>query len=98
MIDPAFGLLGLAARARSIATGDVAMKQVRSKQAFLVIMSKDVGNNTKKKICDKCLFYQIPLVYMDETAMNTAIGTNNRKFIAITDEGFATKLHTCLKG
>ena len=92
------GILGLASRARKIAHGDVAMRELRSSHVRLMIMSEDTGANTRKKIIDKCTFYNVPLVYMDGETMNRSIGEQNRKFIAILDEGFAQKLHTCLKG
>ncbi|MEG0526405.1 MAG: ribosomal L7Ae/L30e/S12e/Gadd45 family protein [Longicatena sp.] len=92
------GLLGLAARARKITSGDTAFHQFRLHTVHLVIISEDVGNNTKKKLMDKCEFYHIQYVYMNGDVMNAAIGTGNRKFIAILDEGFAQKLHACLKG
>ena len=80
------GLLGLAAKARKLSFGDSGMKDIRAKKAKLVIMSADIGENSHKKLVDKCTYYHM------------AIGQRNRKFIVILDEGFAQKLHTCLKG
>ena len=92
------GLLGLAAKARKLSFGDSGMKDIRAKKAKLVIMSADIGENSHKKLVDKCTYYHVRYVYMDDDKMNTAIGQRNRKFIVILDEGFAQKLHTCLKG
>lgn len=96
--DQISGLLGLAARARRISTGDTAFQQLRSHKVYLMIMSDTIGDNSRKKLNDKCTFYHVPLVSMNEETMNRAIGTSNRKFVAILDEGFAQKLHACLKG
>lgn len=92
------GLLGLAARARKISSGDIAFKHLRSNEAKLLILADDIGNNSKKKLLNKCEYYHVPFVYMAADAMNRAIGSSNRKFIVILDEGFAQKLHACLKG
>lgn len=92
------GVLGLASRARKIVYGDSALKELRAHRVYLMIMSDDTGANTRKKIMDKCAYYKVALVYMDGDTMNQSIGTQNRKYIAVIDEGFAQKLHTCLKG
>lgn len=97
-MNNAIGVLGLAARARKIATGETVMKQLRSGKVKLVILANDMGENGKKKLLDKCSFYNVPYVYMEYNEMNQAIGNRNRKSVAILDEGFAQKLQTCLKG
>lgn len=97
-MNNAIGVLGLAARARKIATGETVMKQLCSGKVKLVILANDMGENGKKKLLDKCSFYNVPYVFMDCNEMNQAIGNRNRKSVAILDEGFAQKLQTCLKG
>ena len=47
-------LLGLAMRARKLATGESALKAVQSQQAHLVFIASDASDNTKKKYIDKC--------------------------------------------
>lgn len=94
----ASGLLGLAARSRLITTGETIYKQFRSNKIKLIILSAEIGDNSKKKLTDKCSFYHVPYVFMDDDEMNQAIGSRNKKSVAILDEGFAEKLHTCLKG
>lgn len=98
-MNKAIGLLGLACRARKISTGDSVMKSIQNNQAKLVIIAEDTGNNMKKKLIDKCTFYHIPYVFIESSiVLNQAIGDLNKKYIAVLDEGFAQKLHTCLKG
>lgn len=92
------GLLGLACRARQVASGETAMKKLCAKQAYLMILANDIGENGKQKILNKCHFYNVPYVFIDAQELNKAIGRENRKTIAILDEGFAQKLYTCLKG
>ncbi len=92
------GLLGLAVRARKIASGDSVLKSIQNKNAKLVLICEDTGNNTKKKIVDKCTYYKVPYEFIDSVVLNQAIGEYNKKAVAILDEGFAKKLQTCLKG
>lgn len=92
------GILGLAARARKTATGEIVYTQLRARHVHLLILAEDIGDNAKKKLNDKCSFYKVPCVYMDGAFMNMAIGDRNRKAIAILDKGFAEKIAACLKG
>ncbi len=92
------GLLGLATRARKVASGDSVLKSLQNKSAKLVLICEDTGNNTKKKLIDKCTYYEVPYGFIDSTILNQAIGEYNKKAVAILDEGFAKKLQTCLKG
>lgn len=95
----AANLLGLALAARKVVSGDLVLKNVRSKRAKLVIIARDASANTQKKLMDKCTFYEIPYVFIEQSMiLNKAMGTRNRMSVALIDEGFAQKLHTCLKG
>lgn len=53
------GLLGIAARARKVATGDSVMAAIRQNKAKLVLLCADCGSNAQKKIQDKCRFYGV---------------------------------------
>lgn len=98
-MNKALGMLGLACRARKICSGDSVIKSIQNKKAKLVIIAEDTGDNSKKKLIDKCTYYKVPYVMIESsTALNQAIGEVNRKCVAVLDEGFAQKLHTCLKG
>lgn len=92
------GLLGLAARARKVTSGETIYRQLAQRHVHLLIMAEDIGANAKKKLTDKCSFYNVCYVYMDGLQMNIAIGDRNRKAIAILDKGFAEKIAACLKG
>lgn len=94
----ALGILGLAYRARKCATGDEVIKSIQKNRVRFVIIADDCGDNMRKKLIDKCTFYKVDYAFMESDEMNRAMGTNNRKSVAILDKGFAQKLHTCLKG
>jgi len=86
-------LLGLAARARMLISGEeLVVKEIRNK-AKLVIISSDASDNTMKKIQDKCKSYNVELhVFGDRSDLGHATGKEARVVLAITDGGFAKKL------
>lgn len=92
-------MLGLAARAGKIASGEFSTeKAVKSGSAFLVIVSEEASENTKKMFHDKCSFYQVPIYqYASKEALGNAIGKQFRASLAVLDEGFAKSLEEKLK-
>jgi ribosomal protein L7Ae-like RNA K-turn-binding protein len=92
-------LLGLAARARKIVTGEeLVVKEIQRRTVKLVLLSKDASANTEKKITDKCSYYRIPIRFVDNRyELGKAIGKEARVIIGVMDEGFASKLNTLLE-
>lgn len=92
-------MLGLAAKAGKIASGEFSTeKAVRSGSAFLVVVSEEASENTKKLFCDKCSFYQVPMyLYASKEELGSAIGKQFRASLAVLDEGFAKSLEEKLK-
>lgn len=91
-------LLGLANRARKIISGEeLAVKEIRSGKAKLILLSADASLNTTKKITDKCHSYQVPYKMVeDRFLLGKAIGKEARVVVAVLDNGFAKKLLTLL--
>ena len=91
-------LLGLANRARKIISGEeLSLKEIRSRKAKLVLVSKDASTNTVKKITDKCRSYDVPFRMIENREMlGHAIGKEARVVVAILDGGFAKKMLTLL--
>lgn len=91
-------LLGLAARARKVISGEeLVVKEIRSGNAKLVLLAKDASANTSKKITDKCKFYNVELhVFGDRYDLGHATGKETRVTLAITDNGFAKKMSSLL--
>ncbi|MFD1862480.1 YlxQ family RNA-binding protein [Planococcus sp. FY231025] len=87
-------ILGLATRARMTTSGEgMAVAEVRSGNAKLVILSEDASENTSKKLHDKCNSYNVDLqVFGTRFELGHAIGKTERVVVAITDQGFAKKL------
>ena len=84
-------LLGLAVRSRNLVSGEFAVcEAVRKNNAYLVIVSRDASDNTKKMYRNLCNHYQVPLyVWYDKEQLGHAIGKEFRVSIAVTDQGFA---------
>ena len=91
--------LGLAMRARKVVMGDAVLKSIQNGQACLVILADDCVENQRKKICDKCAFYDVPLMRVESGSMiDAAVGEYNRKAAVIIDQGFAKTIQSYMKG
>lgn len=92
--DKILSMLGLAARAGKIASGEFSTeKAVKSQRAFLVVVSVEASENTKKMFRNMCVFYQVPMyLYAPKEALGHAIGKKYRASLAVLDEGFAASL------
>ena len=92
-------LLGLAARARKISSGDILLKDIRSKSISLVIIAENASENSKKKWSDKCTYYKIDYFVVGlSDELSHAIGKDNRVALGIKDKGFADKIKSRLGG
>jgi ribosomal protein L7Ae-like RNA K-turn-binding protein len=91
-------LLGLAARAGKVISGEeLVVKSIQKQNAKIVLLSKDASDNTKKKVMDKCLFYNIDIVWIDDrSVLGKAIGKEQRVVVAVNDQGFSKRLKELL--
>ena len=91
--------LGLTARAGKIITGEeMVVKGIQQGKIYLVIVAKDASDNTRKKISDKCNFYQIPYKEaFERDLLGDAIGKASRVVIGISDKGFSQQLEKLLE-
>jgi len=92
-------MLGLAAKAGKVVSGEFSTeKAVKSGRAFLVVVSQEASENTKKMFCNMCSFYHVPIyMYAKKEALGNAIGKQFRASIAVLDQGFAKSLEEKLK-
>ena len=97
--DRILSMLGLAAKAGKLVSGEFSTeKAVKSKAAFLVIVSEEASENTKKMFRNMCSFYQVPMYeYALKDTLGHAIGKQMRASVAVLDEGFAKSLEQKLK-
>lgn len=92
-------MLGLAARSRNVASGGFATENaVKSGKAYLVIVSEDASDNTKKKFRNMCEFYKVPFYLFDEKGrLGHSMGKEERTSLAVTNAGFADSIRKHLE-
>ncbi len=89
--DKVLSMLGIAARAKSIASGEYQTEHaVKSGEAYLVMIAEDASDNTKKMFRNMCEFYEVKFtVYGSRESLGHSIGKEFRASLAVTDEGLA---------
>ena len=86
-----FSLLGIAMRGRNLVSGELqTLEAIKKGAAMLVIIAKDASDNTKKKVSDKCSFYEVPIFsYGTKESLGRAIGKDMRSSVCVCDPGLA---------
>ena len=92
-------LVGLATKAGKTASGEFSTeKSVKSGRAYLVIVSEEASENTKKKFRNMCTYYEVPLyILSDKEALGHAMGKEFRASLAVQDENFAKAIMKALE-
>lgn len=100
MYKQIYGMLGLAARARKLRSGEFSTeKSVKEGRARLVIVAEDASENTKKLFRNICAYRELPMViFGTKDSLGHAIGVAFRASISVEDEGFASQLIKLLNG
>ena len=101
MADKLKGLLGIAARAGKLASGEFSSERsVRSGKARLCIVSSDASDNTVKKFGDMCRSKKVPFVRTElaKAELGHAIGCSDRTSVAVEDEGLAQGMIRLIEG
>lgn len=94
-----FSMVGMATRAGKTVAGEFSVeKAVKTGKAFLVMVSEEASDNTKKLFLNKCKYYQIPVyVYGRKEELGNSTGNGERATIAIMDEGFSRAIEKLLE-
>ena len=89
-----FNFLGLTKRAGNIVEGYSKCDEQRNKREFfLIIISNDASNSTRKKFKNHCEAKNIPLIEdFSKEELGFAIGREEVKILAIADKNMAEKL------
>lgn len=93
-----YEILGLAKRASRIQVGELIFESFKKRQVKLLLVSDKAGANILSKYENKCEYYEVAMLKVEDTLMNQAIGENNKKAVAILDEGFAKLILKHSKG
>jgi ribosomal protein L7Ae-like RNA K-turn-binding protein len=85
--------LGLMRRSGNLITGqELVLGAIRSQKAKVVLVTEDIGETSKKKIIDKCHFYEVPFVILGtKEDLSKAIG-QERSVVATANNGFSKGL------
>lgn len=94
MTDRIIQTLSLAKKAGMVSSGESAvLSDIRGFKSYLVLIAEDASGGTKKKIIDKCAFYEVPYyIYGTKESMAHAIGKEMRSFVSVNDSNFAEKI------
>lgn len=94
MVDRIYTFLGLAAKAGRLLSGDESCEwALKSGKAYLVIISEDASDNTRKKFKDMCGKRDVEMRYYGEKEqLGRYTGKSIRSAIAVTERGFAERL------
>ncbi|SHI89135.1 L7Ae/L30e/S12e/Gadd45 family ribosomal protein [Parasporobacterium paucivorans] len=98
-MDKILSMLGLAAKAGRASSGEFSVeKSITEGKAFLVIVAEDASDNTKKLFTNKCIHYNVPMIfYATKNELGHCIGKQFRSSVAVTDAGIANAIKKLLK-
>lgn len=98
-VKKVLSLLGLATRSGNVVSGGFATENaVKSRKAYLVIVSKDASANTEKKFRNMCDFYRVPYYRFGMMEnLGHSMGKQDRTSLAVTNAGFADSIQKHLK-
>ena len=89
--DKVLSMLGIAAKSGNVVSCEFSTeKAVKSGQAYLVIVSSEASENTKKSFFNMTDFYHVPCyVYGGKEELGRCIGKEFRASLAVIDENLA---------
>lgn len=84
-------LIGLATKARKTVSGEFSTeKAVKDGKAYLVVVSEEASDNTKKMFTNMCTYYKVPICYFGgKGELGHAMGKEMRASLAVIDSGLA---------
>jgi ribosomal protein L7Ae-like RNA K-turn-binding protein len=86
------GVIGLARRARRLVAGtQIVCDSLKEQKALFVAVASDASENTKKRLFDRCAFYekQIIILPVSSEELGAAIGRGGAcAAVALTDASF----------
>ena len=87
------GLIGLAARAGRVTTGQEGVESaVKRKKAIVALLDAQASERTKKDIRDACSYAGAALVTLPADTLGYAIGKPGRMCAAVTDPSLAKRI------
>lgn len=93
-----FSMLSLCQRAGKLISGEEScLLAIKNNSALFVIIACDASDNTKKKFTDKCKYYNVDCVIIqNKENLSRSIGKYDRAVLAVIDENFSYKIKETL--
>ena len=97
--DKVLSMLGIAAKSGNVVSGEFSTeKAVKTGQAYLVIVSAESSENTKKSFFNMTDFYHVPCYcYGSKEDLGRCIGKEFRASLAVIDENLAKAVESKLE-
>ena len=94
------GALGLCIRSRNCVFGyENSLKYIKKGKSRLVLVSNEASEAAKKRIFDKCRYYNVEIITLDiKDELITLKLSDNIKIISINDINFKKLIKNQLKG
>ena len=74
-MNKALNTLGICACSRKISYGETLLKEIKNKKIYLVVVASDASDNSKKKIIDKCNYYNCDyIICLDKESITKSMG------------------------
>ena len=87
------GMIGLAARAGKVTTGQEGVESaIKKKKAFVALVDESASDRTKKDIRDACNFANCRMLILPGDALGFSIGKPGRMCAAVTDASLAKRI------
>ena len=93
-MNKALNTLGICACARKISYGETLLKEIKSKKVYFVVVANDASDNSKKRIIDKCNYYNCKYcIALDKSSITKSIGRVDLvSAVGIKDHNMVKKL------
>ena len=85
------GMIGLAAKAGKVVSGEMAVVvAAQKKKATMLLAEASASANTKDKMGKLASTYELPLLFVED--LGVAVGKPGRTMVALCDTGFANAI------
>lgn len=94
------GLIGITAKAGKIVSGaDACIEEMKNRKVYLLIISEEASDKTKKNFKYYAEKYQIPIqIYGKIEELSKKIGKKNKAIIGIKDLNLAKEIEKIIRG
>lgn len=94
-----FSMLSLCQRAGKLYSGGFTCeKAIKSRKAFITIVSNDASDNTKKEFNDMCNHFRVKMYYFGtKETLGKYIGKSDRTVLCVGDINFSKKIQELLE-